>query len=262
MALSQSTADAFAEWFPAHTKAFPGFWPATGDDRAGIVPALADVLVKNGIVEADHLFEVTRRMLMKGYKAFDLSEHIKQLLETAKEFHREHYRPEHAHEPGTLAEARVLSKDCPTCGGMGIFLAYRQKSYDPARRDNTITVHCSCPYGRKCREAIKASDFELYRRFYDMDEHPFLALDQYREPPPKDGGAHERRLEKIAAWVRSQPEPYKVAWRAEATRGLPAIAKHALVDDFVAGVISNRYTDFHGAPGQPAPPIPHSKASA
>lgn len=180
---SPETAAAFEEWFPEHQKMFPGIsWPQAEDDRIGIFPALATVLVRNGIVDVDHLFEVTRRMVLAGEKAFDLQGHIQILVRTAIAFHREHYRPEDAFPVDSIEAARAMSKACPVCSGMGIFLAHRQKSASPERRDNTINVYCSCAYGRKIRENHMREAPETFRRFYDAVQYPFLEEEKYRFP--------------------------------------------------------------------------------
>jgi lysyl-tRNA synthetase class I len=92
---SAETVAAFKEWLPEHAKLFPDVpFPKQAEDRVGIFPGLASILVKNGIVDVDHLFEITRRMLANGIKTYDLQGHIQELIKTAIAYHREVYNPQ------------------------------------------------------------------------------------------------------------------------------------------------------------------------
>lgn len=250
MEYSESTRAAFKEWFGEHAKAFPTVpWPAFDADKIGIFSALAKLLVKNGLVDADHLFEVTRRMVLRGDKSYDLQQHIQQLIKVAMEFHREHYRPESPHPAGSIDEARVLSRDCDTCHGMGIFVAHRQESYHPDRADNTVNVYCACPYGQAVRDNHKANDPSTFKRFYDLNQHPFLADPVYHARPSVGAdvgsdGPFVDRARRIATWYGSQSADVRAAWAADATAGMPQFVAHPLVDHFVAGVIAHRHPEF------------------
>jgi hypothetical protein len=249
MRLSKSTAEAFESWFPHHRASFPAInWP-DDDDTIGIYHKLAAILVKNGVVDSVQLHEITQRMLIGSEKAYDLQGHIQLLLKTAIAFQRELYPRDGAPDPESMDGARLASKDCDTCGGMGIFLAHRQKSYDPGRRDNTINVYCRCPYGRKIRENHKANNPDAFKRFYDIDQYPFLAGDEFRTPrsDPQTEAFH-RRCARIVDWLHAQAPDVQDRWRDVAFAGLsPGVLRnHPHADDFVAGVIANRHPEFEG----------------
>jgi hypothetical protein len=256
---SPETTAAFQEWFPAHKAAFPSVpFPEEDDDKIGIYPGLAAVLIKNGLVDVDYLFEVTRRMVIAGEKTYDLQGHVRELIKTAIAFQREHYRPESAHPIDSMEAARDASADCETCHGMGIFLAHRQKSASPDRRDNTINVYCSCPYGRKIRENHRTNAPAAFRRFYDLDEHPWLADPVYRERPPLAETPETQRVldrvAKVKEWFDAQDEETKEKYRQDAEinprtnrrEPLPFTKSHKYFDDFVCGIIASRNPEFCG----------------
>jgi hypothetical protein len=111
MNYSAETHAAFRNWYRHHKDAFPSVpFPDQRDDKIGIFPGLAAVLVKNGVVDEDHLFEVTRRMVLSGVKTYDLQGHMQEIIKTAIAFHREIYNPESANVRPDPRQEELLAR--------------------------------------------------------------------------------------------------------------------------------------------------------
>ncbi len=253
--MNEQTRIRLTEWLTEHRKAFNDLpWPAPGEDRLGIIENLLRRLVKEGITDEEVLRQLSLRMI-EGERTFNLPDHIKQIFIVGHALYREMGRTEGAVSPlDSLDAARLASKDCGTCSGNGLVVFYRQRSHDLSRPVNTITCYCTCPYGRMIRDNHRANAPDVFRRHHDLADHPWLSDPAYSVEPRRIGEDNVSLLDRagrIANWFRGQPEDFKARWRAEAAAGMPSVANHPLIDDFVAGMIASRHPEFD--PGEPEP---------
>jgi hypothetical protein len=173
----------FDRWAARHVERHPHpDWPPPDSEFWG---TFKQVFIKHGVSE--DVADEASRALAEDPPAH-LSGHLSALLKAVRAAWDARRRAQQGGAPDDRREAELASRNCDDCGGVGVTHRWRRKSVGGVDSEGRpllpyILLYCRCPMGRWVEQRHREDSPEIRRRLYDLDDHPWLWGEEYRDPP-------------------------------------------------------------------------------
>jgi hypothetical protein len=177
-----------SEWWPAflaaHLRRHPRHdWPL-GEAGAEFYDSWRKLFISRGVNDLDVAHEASERLVAEA--PAHLGQHPAALCQLASAVYRERSK---AGTPGLDLTTRdgvmADSRDCRICQGVGLVVRYRRRSLEMGKCPS-ITLYCTCSYGRWIKRTHAQESPDVRRRIYDLADHPWLSDDFTRPLSPEE----------------------------------------------------------------------------